>query len=122
MKNLFAFLFIGTLAITAVTSGELSFDPPLIDVVRDSTGFVQTLVKFRSVYGDTIRITSINGSCKCAMGTVQRPMAYDTLPGTIYLGINAKHFTDTLNYVDYTIAHTGSDKPSMYRVIVRLPH
>jgi len=101
-------------------SGELTFDPPVIDVVRDSTGFVQALVKFTSTSGDTVKVTNIAGSCRCAIGTVQRPYAHDSTTGAVYLGVNAKHFTDSLNYVDYTIDHTGEGSPAHYRVIVRL--
>lgn len=103
-------------------SGEstLRFWPPVVDVVRDSTGYVQTMISLYSVRGDSIRLTKVDGSCKCANGSVQRPVAHDSVPAKIYLAINAKHFVDSVNYVDYTIHHTGSDSPAMYRVLVRL--
>jgi hypothetical protein len=117
------FLVISALAVAlSVPTDDLQFSPSGVDVVRDSSGFVQGLVKFTSTTGDSVRITSITGSCRCAMGTIQRPMAYDTLSGAFYFGINARHFTDSLNYVDYTIEHTGPSSPSHYRVVVRITH
>lgn len=100
---------------------SVRFDPPVVSVVRDSTGFVQAMVNMFSVAGDSIRITGIKGSCGCANASVQRPVMTDSIPGRIYLAINAGHFTDSLNYVDYTITHTGSGSPAGYRVVVRLP-
>lgn len=100
---------------------SLRFDPPVVSVVRDSTGFVQAMVRVYSSNGDTVRLTNIKGSCGCANASVQRPMAHDSTPARIYLAINAKHFTDSLNYVDYTIDHTGTGSPASYRVVVRLP-
>lgn len=100
---------------------DLAFYPPVLDVTRDSSGFVQQLIHFASVSGDSVRITRVEGSCRCATGSVQRSLAYDTVQGKMYLGINAQHFVDSLNYVDYTIHHTGSHSPQMFRVIVHLP-
>lgn len=79
------------------------------------------MVRVFNPAGDTIRLTNIKGSCGCANASVQRPVMHDSTPARIYLAINAKHFTDTLNYVDYTIDHTGSSTPATYRVVVRLP-
>jgi len=79
------------------------------------------MVSVYNTVSDTIRLTNIKGSCGCANASVQRPVMHDSTPARIYLAINAKHFTDTLNYVDYTIDHTGSSKPATYRVVVRLP-
>lgn len=79
------------------------------------------MVRIFSPTGDTLRLTNIKGSCGCANASVQRPMMHDSTPARIYLAINAKHFTDSLNYVDYTIDHTGTGSPATYRVIVRLP-
>jgi len=101
---------------------DLRFSPPVLDVVRDSTGYVQAMIYCNSVSGDSVTITNVSGSCRCAAATVQRATATDSVQGKIYLAINAKHFTDSLNYLDYTITHTGNNSPSMYRVIVRLPH
>lgn len=99
---------------------DLLFYPPVIEVVRDSTGYVQQMVVFSSVTGDSIRLTKIDGSCRCATGTVQRELAHDSVQGKVYLAVNAKHFVDSLNYVDYTIHHTGPHSPQMFRVIVHL--
>lgn len=109
-----------TLLLATGGQPSLRFWPPVVDVVRDSTGYVQTMVSLYSVSGDSVRLTRVDGSCKCANGSVQRPVAYDSVPAKIYLAINAKHFVDSVNYVDYTIHHTGSDSPTMYRVLVRL--
>lgn len=99
----------------------LRFDPPVVSVVRDSAGYVQAMVRVYSDKGDTVRLTRVTGSCGCASASVQRPLMYDSTPARLYLAINAKHFTDTLNYVDYTIDHTGSGSPATYRVVVRVP-
>ena len=99
----------------------LVFDPPVLEVVRDSSGWVQQMISMRSTTGDTVRLTSVAGSCRCATGTVQRPLAYDTVPAKIYIGINARHFEDSVNYVDYTIGHTGQEGSSTFRVVVRIP-
>lgn len=115
------------MSVFAVRAGEqqrdaaLRFDPPVVSVVRDSTGYVQAMVRVFNPAGDTIRLTNVKGSCGCANASVQRPMMHDSTPARIYLAINAKHFTDSLNYVDYTIDHTGSSTPATYRVVVRLP-
>ncbi len=112
-----------TTALFLIAGGQSSLRvwPPVVDVVRDSTGYVQTMISLYSVQGDSVRLTRVDGSCKCANGSVQRPVAYDSVPAKIYLAINAQHFVDSVNYVDYTIQHTGSDSPMMYRVLVRVP-
>ncbi|MEN9795191.1 MAG: hypothetical protein RLZZ150_168 [Bacteroidota bacterium] len=79
------------------------------------------MVRVYSPNGDTVRITNVKGSCGCANASVQRPIMHDSTPARIYIAINAKHFTDSLNYVDYTIDHTGAGSPATYRVVVRLP-
>lgn len=99
--------------------GDVRFDPPVLVADRDSTGFVQSMIRLYSDHGDSIRITGVSGSCGCASASVQRPLMHDTTPGKIYVQINAKHFTDTLNTVLYTVTHTGSSKPSVVSVIVR---
>ena len=102
-------------------NNTVRFEPQVIEVVRDSSGFVQSMVSLFSVTGDSIRITGIKGSCGCATASVQRPVMFDSVPGKVYLSINANHFTDSLNYVDFAITHSGANSPSGYRVIVRLP-
>lgn len=109
-----------TLVITALHQ-PIRFDPQSISVERDSTGFVQAMVRLYSTTGDTIRITDVQGSCGCATASVQRPIASDTTPAKIYIGVNAKHFTDSLNNVDFTVSHTGPHSPAMYRVVVAIP-
>lgn len=101
-------------------AARLEFEPASIDVVRDSTGYIQQMIRFYSSSGDSVRVTSVNGSCRCANGSVQRPIAHDSTAGKIYLAINAKHFTDSVNYVDFTVGHTGDNSPSMFRVVVRI--
>lgn len=100
---------------------SVRFEPQIIDVVRDSTGYVQAMINLFSVTGDSIRITAVKGSCGCANASVQRPVMHDSVPGKVYLAINAHHFVDSANYVDYTISHTGANSPASYRVIVRVP-
>jgi hypothetical protein len=100
---------------------DIAFFPPVLEVVRDSTGYVQYMLPFTSNTGDSVQVTHVEGSCRCATASVQRPWAYDTVPGKLFLNINAKHLVDSVTYVDYTIRHTGPNSPSTYRVIVRLP-
>ncbi|MCX6140628.1 MAG: hypothetical protein NTX15_07370 [Candidatus Kapabacteria bacterium] len=116
-------LFSIFLIVAAFTGQQPSvrFNPQVVSVVRDSTGYVQSMVSVFSVKGDSIRITDIKGSCGCATASVQRPVMHDSIPGKIYLSINARHFTDSLNYVDYLVTHTGAGSPTGYRVVVRLP-
>ncbi len=114
-----SFLLIG-ISSAGTAHNDVLFFPPVLDVHRDSTGYVQAMIHFTSITGDTIQVTGIEGSCRCATASVQRPIAYDTLAGKIYLAINAKHFTDSVNYLDYTIRHTGPHSPSTFRVIVHV--
>lgn len=102
-----------------VIHGGVRFDPPTLVVDRDSSGFVQSMIKLYSDHGDSIRVTGVSGSCGCASASVQRPLMHDTTPAKIYVQINAKHFTDSLNTVLYTVTHTGSSKPAVLSVIVR---
>ena len=124
IRTISVFVVVGVMLSVSVTpvpqETGLIFEPPLLEVVRDSSGYVQQMISVRSVTGDTVRMTSISGSCKCANGSVQRPLAHDTVPGKFYVAINAKHFEDSVNYVDYTIGHTGQASPSVFRVVVRI--
>lgn len=99
--------------------GGVRFDPPTLIVDRDSTGFVQSMIKLYSDHGDSIRLTGVTGSCGCASGSVQRPLMHDTTPAKIFVQINAKHFKDSVNTVLYTVSHTGSAKPAVFSVVVR---
>ncbi|MBC8124357.1 MAG: hypothetical protein H7X70_01365 [Candidatus Kapabacteria bacterium] len=112
--------FIVAAAMLAGQNNTVRFEPQVINVVRDSSGYIQAMVSVFSVAGDSIRITGIKGSCGCATASVQRPVMTDSVPGKVYLAINAQHFTDSLNYVDFAITHTGANSPSGYRVVVRL--
>lgn len=103
----------------AAPHGGVRFDPPAMIVDRDSSGFVQRMIGVYSDHGDSIRILGVNGSCSCASASVQRPLLHDSAPGKIYLQINARHFTDTLNTVLFTVNHTGGSSPSVYSVSVR---
>ncbi|MFM8772181.1 MAG: hypothetical protein ACKOE4_09235 [Candidatus Kapaibacterium sp.] len=128
VRNLHAILVavLATIFLSSVTAGGnpvmhggVRFDPPTLVVDRDSSGFVQSMIKLYSDHGDSIRVTGVSGSCGCASASVQRPLMHDTTPAKIYVQINAKHFTDTLNTVLYTVNHTGSSKPAVLSVIVR---
>jgi hypothetical protein len=44
---------------------------------------------------------------------------FDSTPAKIFVQINAKHFTDSVNTVLYTISHSGSSKPAVFSVVVR---
>lgn len=113
------------IAVAYVTSaghtphGGIRFEPPALIVDRDSSGFVQSMIKLYSDHGDSIRLTGVSGSCGCASASVQRPLMYDTTPAKIFVQINARHFKDTINTVLYTISHTGSAKPAVFSVSVR---
>lgn len=113
--------FIVAAILLAGQNNTVRFEPQVLNVVRDSTGFVQAMVSVYSVTGDSIRITGIKGSCGCATASVQRPAMNDSVPGKVYLAINAQHLTDSLNYIDFAITHTGTGSPAGYRVVVRLP-
>ncbi|MBU3678032.1 MAG: hypothetical protein FGM32_00305 [Candidatus Kapabacteria bacterium] len=117
---------VATMLLTFVASGGnpvfhggVRIDPPTLIVDRDASGFVQSMIKLYSDHGDSIRVTGVSGSCGCASASVQRPLMHDTTPAKIYVQINAKHFTDSLNTVLYTVNHTGSSKPAVLSVIVR---
>jgi hypothetical protein len=102
-----------------VPHGGIRFDPPTLIVDRDSTGFVQSMIKLYSDHGDSIRLTGVSGSCGCASASVQRPLMFDSTPAKIFVQINAKHFKDSVNTVLYTISHSGSTKPAVFSVVVR---
>ena len=115
-----------TLSLTSASSGSESivhggvrFEPPTLVVDRDSSGFVQSMIKLYSDHGDSIRVTGVSGSCGCASASVQRPLMHDTTAAKIYVQINAKHFTDSVNTVLYTVTHSGSSKPAVFSVVVR---
>jgi hypothetical protein len=124
LRHLLLIILVSSIAVSVFSTypqpPTVVFDPPILEVTRDSTGYVQKMISVRSSTGDTVRLLSINGSCRCATGSVQRPIAHDTTAGKIFLAINAKHFTDSVNYVDYTIGHSGANSPSVYRVVIRV--
>lgn len=99
--------------------GGVRFEPPTLIVTRDSTGFVQSMVRVYSDHGDTIRVTNVSGSCGCASASVQRPLMHDTTPAKIYVMIDARHFKDSINTVQYTVNHSGSSRPAMFNVSIR---
>ena len=99
--------------------GGVRFEPSTLIVDRDSSGYVQSMVRLYSAHGDSIRITNVSGSCSCASASVQRPLMADTTPAKVFVQINAKHFKDSINTVLYTVRHTGSTTPSVFTVIVR---
>ncbi|MBU3698657.1 MAG: hypothetical protein FGM33_01415 [Candidatus Kapabacteria bacterium] len=99
--------------------GGVRFDPPTLVVTRDSTGFVQSMVRVYSDHGDSIRVMGVSGSCGCASASVQRPLMHDTTPAKIYVMIDARHFKDSINTVQYTVNHSGSSRPAMFNVSVR---
>jgi hypothetical protein len=99
----------------------LSFDPPVLVETRDSTGFVKHMINFYSNTGDTIRITRIEGSCRCGSATVQQPLAHDSIPGKFYVMINTNHITDPVVYVDYTITTDPPGPLQHFRVVVNIP-
>ncbi|MBI2793935.1 MAG: hypothetical protein HYX66_04700 [Ignavibacteria bacterium] len=99
----------------------ISFDPPILVETRDSTGFVNRMINFYSNTGDTIRITRIEGSCRCGSATVQQPVAHDSIPGKFYVMINANHITDPVVFVDYTITTDPPGPEQHFRVVINIP-
>jgi hypothetical protein len=99
--------------------GGVRFDPPTLIVDRDASGFVQSMINVYADHGDSIRLTGATGSCSCASASVQRPLMHDTTAAKIFVQINAKHFKDSINTVQFTVNHSGSPRPAMFNVIVR---
>lgn len=98
---------------------SLRFEPETLRVDRDASGYVQAMVPVFAAGQDTIRLTGIAGSCGCASASIQRAVATKDTPAKFYCAINAKHFKDSLNTVEYTITHSGANSPARYFVVVR---
>lgn len=97
----------------------LRFEPETLRVDRDASGYVQAMVPVFASGKDTVRLTGISGSCGCASASIQRAIATKETPAKFYCAINAKHFKDSLNTVEYTITHNGANSPARYFVVVR---
>lgn len=97
----------------------LRFEPETLRVDRDASGYVQAMIPVYASGADTVRLTGITGSCGCASASIQRAIATKDTPAKFYCAINAKHFKDSLNTVEYTITHSGANSPARYFVIVR---
>lgn len=97
----------------------LRFEPETLRVDRDASGYVQAMVPVYSSGADTVRLTGITGSCGCASASIQRAIATRDTPAKIFCAINAKHFKDSVNTVEYTITHSGANSPVRYFVVVR---
>jgi hypothetical protein len=98
---------------------SLKFEPETLRVDRDASGYVQAMIPVYAAGADTIRLTGIQGSCGCASASIQRAVATKDTPAKFYCAINAKHFADSLNTVEYTITHSGANSPTRYFVVVR---
>jgi hypothetical protein len=98
---------------------SLRFEPETLRVDRDASGYVQAMVPVFAAGQDTIRLTGIAGSCGCASASIQRAVATKDTPAKFYCAINAKHFKDSLNTVEYTVTHSGANSPARYFVVVR---
>lgn len=98
---------------------SLRFEPETLRVDRDASGYVQAMVPVFAAGQDTIRLTGIAGSCGCASASIQRAVATKDAPAKFYCAINAKHFKDSLNTVEYTVTHSGANSPARYFVVVR---
>lgn len=97
----------------------LRFEPETLRVDRDASGYAQAMVPVYAAGQDTLRLTGITGSCGCASASIQRAIATKDNPAKFYCAINAKHFKDSLNTVEYTITHSGPNSPARYFVVVR---
>jgi len=97
----------------------LRFEPETLRVDRDASGYVQAMVPVYASGADSVRLSGITGSCGCASASIQRAIATRDTPAKFYLAINAKHFKDSLNTVEYTITHSGANSPARYFVVVR---
>lgn len=99
----------------------LTFDPPVLVAAQDSSGFVQRMINFYSASGDTIRVTRIEGSCRCGSASVQQSVAHDSIPGRFYVMINTKHITDSVAFVDYTLTTDPPGPAQHFRVVINIP-
>lgn len=97
----------------------LRFEPETLRVDRDASGYVQAMIPVYTTGQDTIKLTGISGSCGCASASIQRAVATRDTPAKFYCAINAKHFKDSVNTVEYTITHSGTNSPVRYFVIIR---
>lgn len=98
---------------------SLRFEPETLRIDRDASGYVQAMVPVYTTGQDTIRLAGITGSCGCASASIQRAIATKDTPARFYCAINAQHFKDSLNTVEYTITHSGPNSPARYFVVVR---
>lgn len=97
----------------------LRFEPETLRIDRDASGYVQAMIPVYASGADTVRLTGVTGSCGCASASIQRAVATKDTPAKFYCAINAKHFKDSLNTVEYTITHSGANSPARYFVVVR---
>jgi hypothetical protein len=100
---------------------KMAFEPVSIITVPDSTGYVTKMINIRNTGGGTLTLTNVVGSCKCAGGSVQSNSVAADSTARVYLWINTQHFTDTINYVDFTIESNAFNSPAVFRVAVRKP-
>lgn len=103
-----------------IDSSLIRFSPEVLVVTRDSTGYVQSMIEFYSLAGDSLRLEGIEATCKCGTASVQRPFAKDSIAGKFFVQINAKHFVDPVNYVDYTLHIGPAGHTEHFRVVVYL--
>ena len=101
---------------------KMTFEPSSIETTPDSTGFVARMIDIRNTGGGTLTLSNIAGSCKCAGGSVQYNNVAADSTARVYLWINTQHFTDSVNYVDYTIESNAFNSPAVFRITVRLPN
>lgn len=125
MKAVLYLLVLIALSVPAstVTPGtpEATFRPTGIVTEADSSGFVTQMVEVVNTGEGTLTLSSVNGSCGCAGGSVQTNNAVSDSSAKLYLWINTRHFTDTLNHVDFTVASNASNSPSVFRITVTKP-
>lgn len=100
---------------------KMTFEPTSIETTPDSTGYVTQMINIRNTGGGVLTLTNVAGSCKCAGGSVQSNGVAADSTARVYLWINANHFTDTVNYVDYTIESNAFNSPAVFRIVVRKP-
>lgn len=100
---------------------QAAFRPTGIITEPDSTGFVTRMIEVVNTGDGVLSVTSVDGSCGCAGGSVQTNHVVKDSAAKLYLWINSRHFTDTVNHVDFTVASNAANSPTVFRITVTQP-
>jgi hypothetical protein len=99
----------------------VTFEPPVFVTLADSAGFVTKMIKIRNTGGGVLTMTRAQASCGCAGATIQQNNIGADSTGKVYLYVNSKSFTDTVNNVDFTIFSNATNPEATFRIVVRKP-